>query len=249
MSQFKQGITSLLAGFGLITRPGIRLYVMVPLLINTLLFAGVIIYGANLLSDLINSMIAQWQWLEWLEWLVWPLFVIVSLTIVFFCFTIVANLIGAPFNGFLSEAVERHLLQVDKVDTVSRPLATEVLLAFKSELQKLLYFALRAIPLLLLFIVPLVNVSAPLFWILFSAWMLALEYMDYPMSNHGFLFTQQRKKLFASKQLTFGFGLGVMVLTLIPIINFLAMPVAVAGATKMYVDNRELKQLTDNKNS
>ncbi|MEQ8428411.1 MAG: sulfate transporter CysZ [Gammaproteobacteria bacterium] len=249
MTRFKQGISSLLAGFSLITRPGIRLYVLVPLLINTLLFAGVIIYGANLVSDLINSMIAQWQWLQWLEWLVWPLFVIVSLTIVFFCFSIVANLVGAPFNGFLAEAVERHLLKQEKVDTVSRPLLEEILLAFKAELQKLLYFALRAIPLLLLFIIPIVNVSAPLFWFLFSAWMLALEYMDYPMSNHGLLFKQQREKLFASKQLTFGFGLGVMILTLIPVINFLAMPVAVAGATKMYVDNREFRLETDNGNS
>ena len=236
-------------GFGLITRPGIRLYVLVPLLINTLLFASVIIYGANLVSEMINSMIAQWQWLQWLEWLVWPLFVIVSLTIVFFCFSIVSNLVGAPFNGFLAEAVERYLLQQEKVDTVSRSLLQEVLQAFKSELQKLIYFALRAIPLLLLFVIPIINVSAPLFWLLFSAWMLALEYMDYPMSNHGQLFKQQREKLFASKQLTFGFGLGVMILTLIPVINFLAMPVAVAGATKMYVDNRELRLAADIENS
>lgn len=249
MTRFKQGISSLLAGFGLITRPGIRLYVLVPLLINSLLFAAVIVYGANLVSDLINSLIAQWQWLQWLEWLVWPLFVIVSLTIVFFCFSIVANLVGAPFNGFLAEAVERHLLKQEKVDTISRPLLKEIVLAFKAELQKLLYLALRAIPLLLLFLIPIVNVSAPLFWFLFSAWMLALEYMDYPMSNHGLLFKQQREKLFASKQLTFGFGLGVMVLTLIPVINFLAMPVAVAGATKMYVDNRELRLETDIENS
>ena len=69
------------------------------------------------------------------------------------------------------------------------------------------------------------------------------------MSNHGQLFKQQREKLFASKQLTFGFGLGVMVLTLIPVINFLAMPVAVAGATKMYVDNSELRLAADIKNS
>lgn len=249
MTRFKQGISSLLAGFGLITRPGIRLYVLVPLLINSLLFAAVIVYGANLVSDLINSLIAQWQWLQWLEWLVWPLFVIVSLTIVFFCFSIVANLVGAPFNGFLAEAVERHLLKQEKVDTISRPLLKEIVLAFKAELQKLLYLALRAVPLLLLFLIPIVNVSAPLFWFLFSAWMLALEYMDYPMSNHGLLFKQQREKLFASKQLTFGFGLGVMVLTLVPVINFLAMPVAVAGATKMYVDNRELRLETDNENS
>ena len=249
MRQLNQGFSALLAGFGLITKPGVRLYVLVPLLINTLLFAAVIIYGASLLNELINSMIAQWQWLEWLEWLVWPLFVVVSLAIVFFCFTIIANLIGAPFNGFLSEAVERHLLKVDQVDTISRPIMQEILIAFKSEVHKLVYFLVRAIPLLILFIIPILNVSAPLFWFLFSAWMLALQYMDYPLSNHGVLFTQQRKKLFASKQLTFGFGLGVMIMTLLPVLNFLAMPVAVAGATKLYVDHRELAQVENDNDS
>ena len=70
MLQLKTGFTSLLAGFRLITRPGVKRYVIVPLSINTLLFAAVIIYGANLLDQLINSMIAQWQWLEWLERLI-----------------------------------------------------------------------------------------------------------------------------------------------------------------------------------
>lgn len=243
MKQLRHGFSALLAGFGLITKPGIRLYVIVPLLINTMLFAGVIIYGASLLNDLIDKLISQWQWLEWLEWLVWPLFVIVALAIVFFCFTVIANLIGAPFNGFLSEAVERHLLSVEKADTISRPIMEEIIIAFKSEVQKLIYFLLRALPLLLLFVIPIINVSAPLFWFLFSAWMLSLQYMDYPLSNHGVLFKQQRERLAASKQLTFGFGLGVMLLTLLPVINFLAMPVAVAGATKLYVDHRELGQL------
>ena len=240
MNHFKQGIQSLFAGFKLILQPGVRLYVIIPFIINFLLFTGVIYFGANQLQGLIDWMVSQWQWTEWLKWLIWPLFVLISLIIVFFCFTIVANIIGSPFNGFLAEAVERHLLKTNTIDTIQRPIKEEVILAFRGEMQKLGYFIPRAIPLLILFAVPFLNVSAPFLWFLFSAWMLALEYMDYPMGNHGFIFKDQRKLLFSNKPLTFGFGFGAMTLTMIPVINFIAMPVAVAGATKMYVDNREI---------
>lgn len=241
MKQFSQGFKYLLSGFKLILKPGVRLYVLVPLLINSLLFAGVIIYGASTLSSLIDKLLTQWQWLEWLTWLLWPIFVIVALTIVFFCFSIIANLIGAPFNGFLAEAVERNITGQKLQTEGNQSLLQIIIISIKSEFQKLLYFAARALPLLILFIIPMVNVVAPLIWFLFTAWMLTLEYGDYPMGNHEIVFKQQREKFASNRQLAFGFGSGVMLLTMIPIVNFLAMPVAVAGATRMVVEHSGLK--------
>ena len=235
MKQFSQGFKTVLSSFKLAVQPGIRLYVILPLLINTLLFATVIVYGANSLSNLIDSLIAQWQWLEWLTWLLWPLFVIVALTIVFFCFSIIANLIGAPFNGFLAEAVERKLTGKPIDDENNLPVTQILVTAIKSEFQKFLYFIIRAIPLLILFIIPMANVVAPIIWFLFSAWMLTIEYADYPMGNHDIAFPEQRLKLSEHRQLTFGFGVAVMILTLIPVINFIAMPVAVIAATQLYL--------------
>jgi len=241
MNQFSQGFKCLLSGFKLILKPGVRLYVLIPLLINSLLFAGAIYYGANSLSSLIDGLLAQWQWLEWLTWLLWPIFVIVALTIVFFCFSIVANLIGAPFNGFLAEAVEKEITGQEIPSANNQSLSKIIIVSIKAEFQKLLYFAIRALPLLILFIIPMVNVAAPLIWFLFAAWMLTLEYGDYPMGNHEIAFKQQREKVAANRQLAFGFGSGVMLLTMIPVVNFLAMPVAVAGATRMYVEHLGLK--------
>ena len=241
MKQFTQGFQYLLSGFKLILKPGVRFYVLIPLLINSLLFASVIIYGASSLNGFIDWLIAKWSWLEWVEWLLWPIFVIVALAIVFFCFSIVANLIGAPFNSFLAEAVERTLTG-KKVEPDSKmSLMQIIIISIKTEFQKLLYFVIRALPLLLLFIIPMVNIAAPVIWFLFTAWMLALEYGDYPMGNHDILFKQQREKFASNRQLAFGFGSGVMLLTMIPVINFLAMPVAVAGATKMYIEHEGLK--------
>lgn len=241
MKQFTQGFKYLLSGFKLILKPGVRLYVMMPLLINTILFAGVIIYGASSLNSLIDNLLLQWEWLEWLTWLLWPIFVIISLAIVFFCFSIIANLIGAPFNGFLAEAVERNLTGLKPESNNSQSLFEIIIVSIKTEFQKLLYFAIRALPLLIIFIIPMVNVAAPLIWFLFTAWMLTLEYGDYPMGNHDILFKQQRVIFANNRQLAFGFGSGVLLLTMIPIVNFLAMPVAVAGATRMYNEHPGLK--------
>jgi len=241
MKQFSQGFKYLLSGFKLIIKPGVRLYVLMPLLINSLLFATAIIYGASELNSLIDKLLLQWEWLEWLAWLLWPIFVIVALAIVFFCFSIIANLIGAPFNGFLAEAVEKNLTGKSIDSNSNQTLIQIIIISIKSEFQKLLYFAVRALPLLILFIIPMVNVAAPLIWFLFTAWMLTLEYGDYPMGNHDILFKQQREIFASNRQLAFGFGSGVMLLTMIPIVNFLAMPVAVAGATRMYNEHSGLK--------
>ena len=241
MSGFRTGVNYALSGFRLIGKPGIRLYVLLPLSINALLFSLVIAFGANLLNDLIQYLTNQWAWLEWIKWLIWPLFVVLSLTIVFFCFSIVANLIGAPFNGFLSEAVERHLSVETPYTNQDRKLINEILHAFSTECQKFLCFALRALPLLILFIIPFIQLGAPFIWFLFSAWMLVLEYVEYPASNHGMTFNALRQTLLENKQLAFGFGLAVMLLTLLPVINFIVMPVAVASATKMYLEQGQLQ--------
>ena len=44
-----------------------------------------------------------------LRYILWPLLALSFMLIWYFTFTIIANLIGAPFNGFLAERVEAHL--------------------------------------------------------------------------------------------------------------------------------------------
>lgn len=237
MSEFVVAFKYILAGFRLILKPGIRLYVLLPLSINTLLFAVTIAYGANQLGNLIDWISAQWAWAEWLAWLLWPLFLIVSLTLVFFCFSILANLISAPFNGYLARAVEMHLAgETATLTQSSTSLSTEIIDAFKGEFKKFTYFLIRALPLLLLFVIPFVQAVAPFIWFLFGAWILALEYIEYPMGNHGAFFPEVRKTLQAKRKVAMGYGIGVMLLTMLPIINFIAMPVAVCGATKLWLD-------------
>jgi len=89
--------------------------------------------------------------------------------------------------------------------------------------------------LLLLLLIPVVNVGASVLWMLFSAWMMTVQYVDYPMANHHLFFKDQRARLRKRPLLAWSFGGLVMVCTLIPVLNFVVMPAAVAGSTALWV--------------
>lgn len=222
-------------GFSLIRRPGLRRFVVIPLLVNTLLFSGAIALGVHYFESTMEQLIPSgWQWLEWL---LWPLFVVTMMLITFYSFTLVANLVCSPFNSLLAEAVERELTgSVTGGGSTMMQTLKETPVTLWNELRKLGYFLIRALPLLLLFLIPGLNLAAPLLWFIFSSWLLALEYLDYPMGNHGIQFPQQRQILKEHRLNSLSFGGMVMFLTMIPIVNFIVMPLAVAGATALYLE-------------
>ena len=235
MHNLLKGFYYLLQGAKMVTKPGIRGVVMIPLIINIILFGLLIWYGAGEFSAFIEWLLPDKA--EWLRRFLWPIFALVTLIIVFFAFTLVANIVGAPFNGLLSERVEEHLTGIKSDQSGGwRKMINNFIPVFIAELKKLLYIILLMLLYSLIFIIPVINVIAPILWVFFSAWMLALEYVDYPMSAHNISFKELRKRLKERMLLTFGFGFSTLVITTIPLINFLAMPTAVAGATVMWVE-------------
>jgi len=100
-----------------------------------------------------------------------------------------------------------------------------------AESKRMGYLGTRALPLLVLSIIPGLNVLAPLLWALFGAWGMALEYLAYPLENQGVLFSEQKELVKSVRlgALSFG-GLAVLGLT-IPLLNIIVAPAAVIGAT------------------
>jgi CysZ protein len=232
------GIGYFFQGLGLIVQPGLRRYVAIPLLINIALFAGLIWFGSSQFEGFLQWLIPELpEWLQWLEWLLWAVFAVSALLILFYVFSLVANVIASPFNGLLAEAVERHLTgEAQEADGGWKKMLRELVPTIIDELRKLLYLVAWSIPFLLLFLIPLINLAAPFIWLIFSAWMLAVEYADYPMGNHGLRSDEQKRRLGEKRLMSLGFGGVVSVATMIPVVNFLVMPAAVAGATAMWVE-------------
>ncbi|MBF0379629.1 MAG: sulfate transporter CysZ [Magnetococcales bacterium] len=235
----KSGMGYLFYGFSLISKPDLRIFVTIPLIINSLLFATGIWFAYGQLQNLVVWVEGYLPgWLSWLSWLLIPLFIIASILIIFFTFSIVANLISAPFNSLLAEKVEEHLTgnKIPEDEGGWQRVLKDIIPLFMNEIGKSVYFITRAIPLLILFLIPVVNLVAPFIWMVFSAWMMAQQYADVPMSNHELSGKEVRRRLNSDKFTSLSFGGSVMVLTMIPVINFFAMPAAVAGATAMWVE-------------
>jgi len=229
------GALYFLRGFAIVTRPGLRGYVAVPLVINVALFAALIWFSTSWLVDFAKNMLPDW--LDFLAWLLIPTYVLAVFMAGFYTFNIVANLLAAPFNGLLAEAVERHLTgRTPRSDTGWRSFARELGTTLVAEVRKLAYVAIRSLPLLVLFVIPGINVLAPVAWFLVGAWMLAITYVDYPMANHGIGFTELLSRLREKRFLVLGFGGAAMVALAVPVLNFLVIPCAVAGATTMWAE-------------
>jgi len=240
MSAYKRIITPfyLLTGARLLLQPGVRIYALAPLLINALFFIVLIIFGIQQFNELLNSITPGIpEWLQWIEWLLWPLFIVCFVVSGFFLCLLLATMIASPFNDLLVEAVLRRLRpEAPVIESGLLSVIKGIGPGLLSEARKFRYFIVRAIPLALLFVIPGLNLLAPMLWLIFSAWMLALEYMEYPMSADGLLFADIRNLLARRRLSTFGFGAGILLLSLVPVINFFIMPIAVAGATALYVD-------------
>ena len=211
-------------GLRLLSRQELRKFILIPVFINVVLYSIALVLAYYYVSDLIYQFIPDW--LSWLSWILWPLFFISFFIVGFFTFSVLANLLAAPFYGKLS-AKTLSMISGQTREVKEQPL-TKVMMA---EVGRVGYLFSRAIPLLVLSIIPGLNIIAPFFWALFGAWGSALEYMAYPLENEGVLFAEQKQIVRKVRLGALSFG-GVTMLGLtLPVLNIIVAPAAVIGAT------------------
>jgi CysZ protein len=234
-----KGASYVLTGLRWLPKAGLRGFVMLPLAINALLFSGGLWWSAQQM-DRLDQALQNWlpSWLQWLHWVLWPLFILTAFVVVFYGFSLVANLLAAPFNSLLSERVQKMMVSSEPLPSPSISSWRDWLFSPFAEIGKILHVLIWLIPLIILMFVPGANLITPVLWLLSTAWGLALGYADYPLSNRGIGFKQQRHLLRQHWPLTLGFGAMTLLLTLVPVLNFFVMPAAVIGATLMW--NQEL---------
>jgi CysZ protein len=242
-----RGLQFLLEGFRLLRRPGIRPFVIIPLLVNMALFGLGLWWGYQQI-DTLNTLVldALPGWLAWLSWLLWPLFFLVAVLLVFYGFSLAANLIASPFNGFLAEKVEQLLSGEAPADTIDwRELLLMVPRSILRELLKMAYYLPRVLVVFLITLIPSVNVISPVLWFLLGAWMMTIQYIDYPIDNHRLGFAKVRQGVRCQRGVSLGFGGAVMLCTMVPIVNLFIMPAAICGATAWWVSELKRELLTD----
>ncbi len=227
-----------LQGYSLIQMPGIRRYVILPMLANIIIMSLMFYWFFAKISSWIDFGFAFLP--DWLHWLSYIMTLVVVVTMaVFFCyfFSTVTNFIAAPFNGLLAEHVEAILTGLPAPETTFWDIIKDIPRIMKREIQKLIYYLIWAIPLLLTYFIPLFGQTiTPIIWFIFNAWMVNIQYADYAFDNHKISFNQMKVLLSQDKLDNVAFGSLISFFTMIPLLNLVIMPIAVCGSTAMWVD-------------
>ena len=237
------GLRHFLKGFGLLATPGVRLWVIIPLLLNLALFVGLTMYAMEQFDQLMSWLLNYLPgWLEFIAWLFRLVFGLLLAVCYAYTFTLVGNLIASPFYGLLANAVYIKLSGKEEEAPLTFKAARAIAWqAFIRELQKLAYFLPRLVGVLLLCLIlsfiPLVNFAVPAIAFLWGAWSLALQYLDYPADINGVNFKTVRQRAGGDKGLSLTFGSIVLLGSTVPVLNLLVMPAAVAGATSLWLEH------------
>ena len=219
-------------------QPGLRRFVLIPLIANIVLFSlmGWLLYG--LIVDFYEAaMLTVPEWLQLLSWIITPLLWLIGGLMTGYVSTLIVLMLTSPFHALLAEKVEEAITgePVPALDGIAAALL-EVPRALFRELRKVLYYVPMAVGVLILTIVPLFNAFAPLAWFLLGAWMMSLQFVDYPMDNHRLAFRDVRDACASRRLSTIGFGGTVAFFTGIPLLNLIVIPAAVIGATLLWCE-------------
>lgn len=233
-----RGSSYFMRGLKLLKHPRLRPFVIIPLLINIVIFATLVTLSIQAVGATLQSWLGVIpDWLSWLNWLIWPIVGITLALITGYMFTAVAILIASPFNGLLAEKAEEIITgqAVQGPETIAQAFMIFPR-ALAREFSKLLYY----LPLLLfVFIIswiPPISAIAPIIWFLLGAWMMAVQYVDYPMDNHQRSFADVKEALREVRMSSLGFGGLVALVSGIPLLNFFVIPAAVCGATLFWCE-------------
>ncbi|WP_242604208.1 sulfate transporter CysZ [Legionella beliardensis] len=213
---------------------GLKRFVILPIIFNLFVFIGLFYLIYHYLFPLSNYYINQLpSWLSFLSG-VFVFFFIVSCFLFFLAtFTVLFNLVAAPFNGLLAERAQ-YLLRNQMIPELT--FAEITVRTIKRQMQFIRYFFPRFLGMCVLFFIPFIHPFFPFLWFAFNSWILSMQYQDYAMDNNLVDFKTMRQLMKQNKDESLGFGLFINFISFIPILNIISMPAGVIGGVLMFCD-------------
>jgi CysZ protein len=230
------GANDVLRGIGLFVRtPGVRLLGILPVLLAALLvlvLLGLLVVYLDELADAVTPFADRWD--ESSRTLVRVgaglALLLGSTAVLVVSFTVIAQIIGQPFYERISDRVE-HQLGAPPAGVDAPWWRTFPRASLESALLLALTLACTA-PLFVLGLFPVVGQSVvPVLQALVAGFFLAVELLAIPLQRRGLHLAGRLRFVWRHRAQTLGFGVTAFLLFLVPLMNVLAMPGAVVGAT------------------
>ena len=185
------GASFLITGIKTLFLPGLKRFIMVPIIINFFIFIGVVYFSAIYVWQMFTGLTNEFPvWAIYvLGWLLWIIFSLASILITATMFVFVTNFIASPFYAKLSEKAEiiikgdNDLTNNTAWQQQNPPTVSSILMQMPNsilrELRKYLYYIPWLLIVAILFIFPLTLPIAPFAWFLVMAWIIAIEFSDF----------------------------------------------------------------------
>jgi CysZ protein len=215
-----------LRGLGyLLRRPALWPPALAAFAVNLVLFTAALVAFFWWLPDLSRAVTPD-RLPAWTAWIFGLLIAAAGLLSTVFLFTIVGHAVAAPFLDSLAERALRDL-----GETLPPPpsFARSLLRGLAGQLLKLTLFGVIQAALLLTLVTPL-GLLYPVLAGTVAAFFFALEYLDYPLGARGLGAGERPSFVVRRARPSLGFGAACLLLHLIPLLAYVALPASVCGA-------------------
>jgi len=250
--------------FYLLRNPSLLGYVLIPILVN--LVFGVALYVGLLrpglrevqalalnLDSRLDRLVADFpRWLNWLGFLGDGLGAVLSVLLVLVLLLLTGLLLvqfgvilGAPWYGQLSERLEKQRLgALPQLESGGLAIVRDIWRALAFEIKKLVLAGGLAIAFFLLNFLPGIGtIVASIGWIAIAALTVCLDFLDAPLERRRLRFRDKLQVIFKSLPASASFALVCLAAVSIPVVNFVTIPLCVAGGTLFFCDRMASTQL------
>lgn len=236
---FVRGLTAPLRALKLLRREKrLRRIAAMPLLINIILFAMGVPLVVWLVVNGIGDMLPETGALQGALRL--ALQIIAAAAIVVgsvFIFVIVGNIIAAPFNSKLSQAVEE--IQTGRPAVDETGIVTSTGRSIITAIGRLFIFILLYPPIMATALIPVVGpVLYPVLGVIYGSFVLSLDFTDPTFERHIARFRDKVGFIRRRKALYLGFGLTAVGIAFVPFLNLLFLPIEVVAAAMLFLEER-----------
>ncbi|MCB0279421.1 MAG: EI24 domain-containing protein [Calditrichaeota bacterium] len=225
----------------LIQRPKLIGYTIIPVIITFFSFIFSIWLGGSWLLNRITELFGVQT-----DETIWAtVLTIISAVFIFsllligagYLFVSVSKLFSAPFNDLLSEKVEiAYNPDYKEPENALLHLIKTLIPSLIEELKKIILIISGFLLLYAVYLLPVIQVLAPVLIIIYSVAVISIDFVDYSMARRQFSIREKIVFFKTNKLTMLGFGTAVFLLLFIPFTTLFVIQIAVIGGTLLFID-------------